>query len=149
MKDTIDKKEKAIKDLNNFNTRQKNMYNTKTQQLINLKEKIRNYGEEEIKQKKEIKKLNTALDEVIKENQELNKDLDILENENKEYSDTIEQLKKKQGEIDKELAGRRHVRRWIPDEYMTYALTWELFLKLEKISENSFFQTKVWEEFKE
>lgn len=48
-----------------------------------------------------------------------------------------------------DLAGRRHMRRWIPDEYMTYALTWELFLKLEKLSEDSFLQTKVWEEFKE
>ena len=47
-----------------------------------------------------------------------------------------------------DLAGRRHMRRWIPDEYMTYALTWELFLKLEKLSEDSFLQTKVWEEFK-
>lgn len=41
------------------------------------------------------------------------------------------------------------MRRWIPDEYMTYALTWELFLKLEKLSEDSFLQTKVWKEFKD
>lgn len=47
-----------------------------------------------------------------------------------------------------DFAGRKHIRKVIPDEYLTYALTWDLFLKLEEISKKSIFQTPVWEKFK-
>ena len=47
-----------------------------------------------------------------------------------------------------DLAGRRAMRRWIPDEYLNYSLPWELFLELENLSKTSLFQSTVWKEFK-
>ena len=48
-----------------------------------------------------------------------------------------------------DLAGRGHCRNVIPNEYMTYAVPWEMFLAMEKVASKSFFQTMIWEKFKE
>jgi len=48
-----------------------------------------------------------------------------------------------------DLAGRGHCRNVIPNEYMTYAVPWEMFLAMEAAAPKSFFQTMIWEKFKE
>lgn len=51
------------------------------------------------------------------------------------------------GPID--FAGRSKMKHFIPNDYMTLSMPWKLFLKLEKISENSVLQTDLWKKFKE
>ena len=48
-----------------------------------------------------------------------------------------------------DLAGRGHCRNVIPNEYLTYAVPWEMFLAMEAVAPKSFFQTMIWEKFKE
>ena len=50
------------------------------------------------------------------------------------------------GPID--FAGRSKMKHFIPNEYMTVSMPWELFLKLEEMSENSVLQTDLWQKFK-
>ena len=38
-----------------------------------------------------------------------------------------------------DLAGRGHCQKVIPNEYMTYAVTWEMFLAIEAAASKSFF----------
>lgn len=49
------------------------------------------------------------------------------------------------GPID--LAGRFKTRHFIPDEYLTLAMPWKLFLKLEELSRNSVIQTELWKKY--
>lgn len=49
------------------------------------------------------------------------------------------------GPID--LAGRAKTRHFIPDEYLTLAMPWKLYLKLEELSKNSVIQTHLWKKF--
>lgn len=51
------------------------------------------------------------------------------------------------GPID--FAGRSKMKHFIPNEYMTLAMPWKLFLKLEEMSENSVLQTDLWKRFKD
>ncbi len=48
-----------------------------------------------------------------------------------------------------DISSRKHTRRLIPSDYVTVAMPWNLFLKLENLSKNSVFQTKLWEKIKE
>lgn len=50
------------------------------------------------------------------------------------------------GPID--FAGRSKMKHFIPNDYMNLAMPWELFLKLEELSENSVLQTDLWKKFK-
>lgn len=50
------------------------------------------------------------------------------------------------GPID--FAGRSNMKHFIPNDYMNLAMPWELFLKLEELSENSVLQTDLWKKFK-
>jgi len=47
-----------------------------------------------------------------------------------------------------DLAGRGHCRNVIPNEYMTYSVPWEMFLAMEDAAPKSFFQTMIWEKFR-
>ena len=49
------------------------------------------------------------------------------------------------GPID--FAGRSKMKHFIPNEYLTLSMPWKLFLKLEKLSENSVLQTDLWKKF--
>ncbi|WP_296890138.1 DUF169 domain-containing protein [uncultured Methanobrevibacter sp.] len=49
------------------------------------------------------------------------------------------------GPID--LAGRSKTRHFIPDEYLTLAMPWKLFLKLEELSKKSVLQTELWKNY--
>lgn len=42
-----------------------------------------------------------------------------------------------------DLAGRGHCRNVIPNEYMTYAVPWEMFFAMEAVAPKSFFQTMI------
>ena len=46
-----------------------------------------------------------------------------------------------------DFAARRHMKHFIPNEYMCLSMPWELFLKLDELSKNSVFQTDFWKEF--
>lgn len=46
-----------------------------------------------------------------------------------------------------DLAARGHMKHFIPNDYVLLAMPWKLFLKLEKISENSLFQSSLFMEF--
>lgn len=50
------------------------------------------------------------------------------------------------GPID--FAGRSKMKHFIPNDYLTLAMPWKLFLKLEELSENSVLQTDFWKKFK-
>ncbi|MEE0934615.1 MAG: DUF169 domain-containing protein [Methanobrevibacter sp.] len=50
------------------------------------------------------------------------------------------------GPID--FAGRGKMKHFIPNEYMNLSMPWELFLKLEELSETSVLQTDLWKKFK-
>lgn len=47
-----------------------------------------------------------------------------------------------------DFAGRSKMKHFIPNDYMMLSMPWELFLKLEKISENSVLQTDLWKRFR-
>lgn len=47
-----------------------------------------------------------------------------------------------------DMAARKHIHRLIPSDYVTVSMPWDLFLKLEDLSKNSVFQTKLWEKIK-
>ena len=47
-----------------------------------------------------------------------------------------------------DFAARRHMRHFIPNDYMCLSMPWKLFLKLEELSKKSVFQTDFWDEFK-
>ena len=47
-----------------------------------------------------------------------------------------------------DFAGRSKMKHFIPNDYMIVSMPWELFLKLEKISENSIIQTDLWKKFR-
>lgn len=49
------------------------------------------------------------------------------------------------GPID--FAGRSKIKHFIPNDYMNVSMPWELFLKLEKLAENSVLQTDLWKKF--
>lgn len=49
------------------------------------------------------------------------------------------------GPID--FAGRSKMKHFIPNEYLTVSMPWKLFLKLEKVGENSVLQTDLWKKF--
>ena len=49
------------------------------------------------------------------------------------------------GPID--LAGRSKTRHFIPNEYLTLAMPWKLFLKLEELSKKSVLQTELWKNY--
>lgn len=49
------------------------------------------------------------------------------------------------GPID--LAGRAKTRHFIPDDYLTLAMPWKLYLKLDEISKNSVIQTHLWKKY--
>ena len=46
-----------------------------------------------------------------------------------------------------DFAARRHMKHFIPNDYMCLSMPWELFLKLEELSEKSVFQTDFWADF--
>ena len=48
-----------------------------------------------------------------------------------------------------DFAARRHMKHFIPNDYMCLSMPWKLFLKLEELSTNSVFQTDLWDDFKE
>lgn len=48
-----------------------------------------------------------------------------------------------------DLAARKHMKHFIPKDYVTLAMPWKLFLKLEEISKNSLFQSHLFEEVNE
>lgn len=48
-----------------------------------------------------------------------------------------------------DLAARKYTRKWIPDDYLTYSIPWNLFLELEELSKNSVLQTNSWKFYKE
>lgn len=50
------------------------------------------------------------------------------------------------GPID--FAGRGKMKHFIPNEYLNLSMPWELFLKLEELSETSVLQTDLWKKFK-
>lgn len=45
-----------------------------------------------------------------------------------------------------DLAARFYTRKWIPDEYLTYAVPWKLYLQLEKAALDGVFQSTVWKD---
>ena len=47
-----------------------------------------------------------------------------------------------------DLAARGHMRHFIPNDYVTLAMPWKLFLKLEELSENSLFEANLFKEYK-
>ncbi len=49
------------------------------------------------------------------------------------------------GPID--FAGRSKMKHFIPNDYMTLSVPWELFLKLEELSKTSVLQTDLWKKF--
>ena len=49
------------------------------------------------------------------------------------------------GPID--FAGRSKMKHFIPNEYLTLAMPWKLFLKLEELSETSVLETDLWRKF--
>ena len=51
------------------------------------------------------------------------------------------------GPID--FAGRSRMKHFIPNDYLTLAMPWKLFLKLEELSCNSVLQTDLWQKFME
>lgn len=46
-----------------------------------------------------------------------------------------------------DLAARGHMKHFIPNDYVTLAMPWKLFLKLEELSENSLFEAHLFNEF--
>ena len=48
-----------------------------------------------------------------------------------------------------DISARKHLHRLIPSDYITVAMPWDLFLKLENLSKKSVFQTKLYEKIKE
>ncbi len=46
-----------------------------------------------------------------------------------------------------DLAARRHMKHFIPNEYVILVMPWKLFLKLEEISHNSLFEAHLFREF--
>ena len=50
------------------------------------------------------------------------------------------------GPID--FAGRSKMKHFIPNDYLTVSMPWELFLKLEEFGKNSVLQTDLWKKFK-
>ena len=46
-----------------------------------------------------------------------------------------------------DFAARRHMKHFIPKDYMCLSMPWKLFLKLEDLSKKSVFQTDFWTEF--
>lgn len=48
-----------------------------------------------------------------------------------------------------DISARKHIHRLIPSDYLTVAMPWDLFLKLENLSKNSVFQTKLYKKVKE
>lgn len=48
-----------------------------------------------------------------------------------------------------DISARKHIHRLIPSDYLTVAMSWDLFLKLENLSKKSVFQTKLYEKIKE
>ena len=47
-----------------------------------------------------------------------------------------------------DFAGRSKMKHFIPNDYLVVSMPWELFLKLEKVGENSVLQTDLWKKFK-
>ena len=47
-----------------------------------------------------------------------------------------------------DFAGKNKMKHFIPSEYLTLAMPWKLFLKLEKISKKSVLQTELWKKYK-
>jgi len=45
-----------------------------------------------------------------------------------------------------DLAARIYTRKWIPDEYLTYAVPWKLFLELEEEAKTGVFQSPIWQD---
>lgn len=48
-----------------------------------------------------------------------------------------------------DLAARKHMKRFIPNDYVLLAMPWKLFLKLEEVSRKSVFQSHLLDEFRE
>jgi hypothetical protein len=48
-----------------------------------------------------------------------------------------------------DLASRIYTRKWIPDEYLTYAVPWKLFVALEEQAKNGVFQSPIWLDLQE
>ena len=48
-----------------------------------------------------------------------------------------------------DLAARKHMKHFIPNDYVTLAIPWKLFLKLEEISKESLFQSHLYDDFRE
>jgi len=46
-----------------------------------------------------------------------------------------------------DLAARKHMKHFIPNDYVTLTMPWNLFLKLEKLSEDSLFQSHLFKDF--
>lgn len=46
-----------------------------------------------------------------------------------------------------DLAARGHMKHFIPNDYVTLSMPWQLFLKLEEISESSLFEAHLFKEF--
>lgn len=46
-----------------------------------------------------------------------------------------------------DFAGRSKMKHFIPNDYLVVSMPWELFLKLEKVGENSVLQTDLWKKF--
>lgn len=45
-----------------------------------------------------------------------------------------------------DIASRIFVRKWIPDEYLTYTVPWKLFLSLEEEAKTGVFQSPIWQD---
>jgi len=43
-----------------------------------------------------------------------------------------------------DLAARPYIKEWIPDEYLTFSTTWQIFLKMEKAAEDGIFDGALW-----
>ena len=47
-----------------------------------------------------------------------------------------------------DFAGKRKMKHFIPSDYLTLAVPWKLFLKLEEVSKKSVLQTELWKKYK-
>ncbi len=47
-----------------------------------------------------------------------------------------------------DFAGKNKMKHFIPSDYLTLAVPWKLFLKLEEVSKKSVLQTELWQRFK-
>jgi len=47
-----------------------------------------------------------------------------------------------------DLSAKEHIREWIPDEYMTYSMTWPMFQQMEEAAKEGIFEGALWKHMK-